>query len=254
MSRRGITPNRDDVPYHLSGVYSGMISRVVGRSVLARILKALNMNVNRDNNAANEQKWSRRAATYDDKWHDYFRFMQKELISMAKINPPINFLDLGCGTGWAVCHVAQMTNGQGNFVGIDIAKGMIEKSKENAKGLPNVRFYEASSDNLPLESDYFDTIICTNSFHHYSRPEAALSEANRVLKPDGGIFILDVTADDFFIRWIDSKVRANEKEHVKFYGSNEYLSMFKKAGLIHEASRRIKVFYPLKVHIGRKEQ
>ena len=211
------------------------------------------MNIQNDNNAANEQKWSQRAASYDDKRYGYFRFLQKELISLAKIKPPVNFLDLGCGTGWDVCYVAKMTDGKGNFVGIDISKRMIEKSISNANGLPNANFYEASSDNLPLESNYFDTVICTNSFHHYSRPEDALSEAWRVLKPNGRIYILDVTADDFFIRWIDDKVRAKEKEHVKFYGSSEYDAMFNNAGLKHIASHRMKALYPLKVHIGEKE-
>lgn len=210
------------------------------------------MNADFDNKAANAQKWSRRAATYDDKRHDYFRLMQKWLIALAGIRPPVNFLDLGCGTGWAVCYVAEMAHGEGNFIGIDISEGMIERSRSNADGLPNVRFYQASSDDLPLEADYFDTIICTNSFHHYPRPEAALGEAKRVLKPGGRIYILDVTADDFFIRWVDGRVRVNEEEHVKFYGSKEYAGMFASAGLIHEASRRIKVFYPLKVHIGKK--
>jgi ubiquinone/menaquinone biosynthesis C-methylase UbiE len=212
------------------------------------------MNVDVDNKTANELKWSRRATTYDDKRHDYFRIMQKELIALAKINSPIDFLDLGCGTGWAVCYVAQMANGEGSFVGIDISKGMIEKSKSNANDLPNIQFYEASSDDLPLESNCFDTIICTNSFHHYPKPEAALSEAKRVLKPNGRIYILDVTADDFFIRWMDNIARVKEKEHVRFYSSNEYAKMFSDVGLIHEGSRRIKVFYPLKVHIGQKAQ
>jgi ubiquinone/menaquinone biosynthesis C-methylase UbiE len=157
------------------------------------------MSIRNDNDAANNRKWSRRAATYDDKRYSYFRFLQRELISLAKIRPPVNFLYLGCGTGWAVCNVAKVTDGKGNFVGIDISKGMIEKSVSNANGLPNVNFYEASSEHLPLESNYFDTIICTNSFHHYSRPEVALNEVNRVLKPSGKIYILDVTADDFFI-------------------------------------------------------
>ena len=179
--------------------------------------------------------------------------MQKELISFAGIKSPTNFLDLGCGTGWAVCYVTKITNGRGNFVGIDISKGMIEQSKSNANGLPNVYFYEASSDSLPLESNYFDTIICTNSFHHYSRPEVALSEVNRVLKPSGRIYILDVTADDFFIQWVNNKVRAKEKEHVKFYTTSEYGVMFNNVGLKHIASQRIKALYPLKVHIGEKE-
>ena len=211
------------------------------------------MSIQNDNNAANEQKWSLRAATYDDKRYGYFRYMQKELISLTGIKSPINFLDLGCGTGWAVRYVAKMTNGRGNFVGIDISKGMITQSKNNTNGLPNVYFYEASSDSLPLESNYFDTIICTNSFHHYSRPEVALSEVNRVLKPSGRIYILDVTADDFFIQWVNDRVRAKEKEHVKFYTTGEYGVMFNNVGLKHIASQRIKALYPLKVHIGEKE-
>lgn len=210
------------------------------------------MSLRNDNDDANERKWSRRAVTYDDKRYSYFRFLQKELISLAKIRPPVNFLDLGCGTGWAVCYVAKMTEGKGNFIGIDISKGMIEKSLSNADGLPNVDFYEASSDHLPLKSDYFDTVICTNSFHHYSRPEATLSEVQRVLKLHGRIYILDVTADDLFIRWVDEKVRAREREHVKFYGSSEYAAMFNNVGLKHVSSQTMKILYPLKVHIGEK--
>jgi len=83
-----------------------------------------------DHNVANEQKWSRRAASYDDKRFDYFRFMQKELIVSARITSPANFLDLGCGTGWAVGYVAKLLDGKGRFVGVDISEGMIKKSKE----------------------------------------------------------------------------------------------------------------------------
>jgi ubiquinone/menaquinone biosynthesis C-methylase UbiE len=211
-----------------------------------------NVNKNYDHNAANEQKWSLRADTYDDKRYDYFRFMQRELISMAEIGSPSNFLDLGCGTGWAVCYVAKLLSGKGNFIGIDISKKMIEKSEKNANGTPNVKFYVASSDDLPLESEYFDTIICTNSFHHYLRPEKTLEEVKRVLKPKGRLYILDITADDFFTRWVDRRVRAREKEHVKFYGTNEYAAMFTGAELKHISSRVLKVMYPLKVHIGEK--
>jgi hypothetical protein len=64
---------------------------------------------------------------------------------------------------------------------------------------------------------------------------------------------LDVTADDFFIRWVDDKVRIKEKEHVKFYSSSEYDARFKNVGLKHIASQRMKALYPLKVHIGEKE-
>jgi ubiquinone/menaquinone biosynthesis C-methylase UbiE len=206
-----------------------------------------------DHDAVNEKKWSHRAANFDDKRYDYFRFLQKELVSSAGIHSPSTFLDLGCGTGWAVRYTANLLEGKGYFVGIDISKGMIEKAKSNSIGLPNMEFYQASADDLPFDSDTFDTIICSNSFHHYSQPIQTLQEVKRVLKPSGKIHILDITADDFFIRWIDRRVSKREKEHVKFYGTKEYACMFTQAGLKHVRSSRLKILYPLKVHVGEKE-
>jgi len=211
------------------------------------------MNNSFEHDAANDQKWSRRAANYDDKKHDYFRFMQRELIASAKITAPVAFLDLGCGTGWAVRYLSNLLAGRGKFIGIDIAKGMIEKAKLNAVDTRNVEFYEASAEDLPFENNAFDVIICSNSFHHYLRPVQALKEVRRVLKPKGNIHILDITADDFFIRWIDKRARTREKEHVKFYSTTEYDRMFAAAGLKHIRSNLLKILYPLKVHVGGKE-
>ena len=206
-----------------------------------------------EHNIANETKWSRRADTYDDKRFNYFRFMQKELISIIQPKPNIKFLDLGCGTGWAVCYVANSVNGKGKFIGVDISKKMIEKAKINATDIKNVEFYENSVDNLPIKDNYIDIAICSNSFHHYLYPNKVLNEIKRVLRPNGTINILDITADDFFIRWIDRNTKRREKEHVQFYGTEDYARMFQQAGLRHIQSKRVKIFYPLKIHIGKKE-
>ena len=80
-----------------------------------------------------------------------------------------------------------------------------------------------------------------------------MHEVERVLKPDGRIHILDITADDFFIRRIDARIIKKEKEHVKFYGSREFDSFFLQAGLKHLSSRRLMFLYPLKVHVAEKE-
>lgn len=205
-----------------------------------------------DHEVANEQKWSQRAATYDDKRFNYFRLIQRRLIASMNITSPVNFLDLGCGTGWAVCYVANLLEGRGKFVGVDISRGMVERAKINATGMPQVGFCQASAEDLPFKDHSFDTAICSNSFHHYLRPERALKEARRVLKPDGRIHILDITADDFFIRWIDERTRAREKEHVQFYSTDEYIRMFAQAGLRHIRSKRVRMMYPLKVHVGEK--
>jgi ubiquinone/menaquinone biosynthesis C-methylase UbiE len=209
------------------------------------------MNNIHEHNKANEKKWDSWAETFDNKWAAPFRYLQKKVISVANLQSNTNFLDLGCGTGWAVRYTADLLKGQGNFVGIDISGGMIEKAKEHSGGLTQIKYYKSSSEKLPLENNYFDVIICTNSFHHYLNPEKALGEACRVLKQKGRIYILDPTMDDFITRWIDSLIVKIEKEHVKQYSTTEYKQMFSEAGLKYVKSKII-MAYPLKIHIAEK--
>jgi ubiquinone/menaquinone biosynthesis C-methylase UbiE len=75
-----------------------------------------------------------------------------------------------------------------------------------------------------------------------------LTEIHRVLTVKGRLYILDVTTDDFLMRWIDSRVKQRESEHVKFYSSQEYQTMFAAARLKHLNSKL--VAYPIKVHIA----
>jgi len=198
----------------------------------------------------NERKWDQRSRTYDQKRFDYFRWMQQQAIRLIDLRPGMHFLDIGCGTGWAVRYVAGLLHDEGDFSGVDISSGMIEKAQSQSQGLEPVHFCQANVERLPFEDETVDAALCTNSFHHYPDPVKALIEIGRVLKPGGRFFILDVTADDFFIRWVDSRVRQNEQEHVKFYGSREYHDLFTAARFDHIQSKTIT--YPLKIHIAGK--
>lgn len=204
-------------------------------------------------NTANEKKWSQRSLTFDELRYGYFRILQRMLIALAQIQPQASFLDLGCGTGWAVRHAARLCGGKGRFIGVDLSHGMITRARRNSYGNPRVEFCQASAEGLPFESEIFYTIICSNSFHHYYWPEAALTEIKRVLKPHGRIYILDVTSDDPFVRWIDQRTREREKEHVRYYSTGEYVRMFSRVGLKHIHSHPLNIMYPLKVHVAEKE-
>ncbi len=203
-----------------------------------------------EHNKENENKWDRRSNSYDKKRFDYFRFMQKKVIARVPVKNNMTFLDLGCGTGWAVRFVSNLTNGNGKFWGIDISNGMIEMAKINSHGFENVKFLKANAEELPFDNEYFDDIICTNSFHHYLHPDKVLTEIFRVLKINGKVYILDVTSDDYFISWINRIVKKKEKAHVNFYSTSEYKNMFLKSGLRHVESK--KLIYPLRLHIAEK--
>ena len=104
---------------------------------------------------------------------------------------------------------------------------------------------------LPFGEDYFGSVICTNSFHHYINPVKVLGEIRRVLKCGGRIYILDPTTDLFIGKQLDRRMRLKEPEHVKFYSTSEFRTLFEKAGL---TPLKGKVIIPvMKVHIAEKQ-
>jgi SAM-dependent methyltransferase len=48
-----------------------------------------------------------------------------------------------------------------------------------------VSYHEASVYELPFPADHFDAVLMVRVFHHLDRPEAALREIHRILKPGG---------------------------------------------------------------------
>ncbi len=203
-----------------------------------------------EHDRVNQKKFDQWARTFD-KWNFVFRYLQKKVVQMIGPLADTNFLDLGCGTGWAVRYAAGLGRGKGNFVGIDISEKMIAKARANAAGQKNVSFHVASSEALPFGHRFFDNAICTFSFHHYSNPKHALAEVYRVLKQDARLYILDATPDDVFTKWVENKMHSLEKTHVKQYSTAEFRQMFSEAGLKYLGSESV-LCYPIKVHIAEK--
>ena len=200
----------------------------------------------------NEEKWDKWAKSLDGKnWkYEYLRKAQKSVIALLEVNENIHFLDVGCGTGWAVGEAAELTKGKGIFYGVDLSEKMIEKAKENFKGRDNFHFIKANVESIPLEDNFFDVIICTNSFHHYLNPDKALKEMQRLLRKNGKLYVLDPTADSLIIKAIDKIIKLLEAEHVKMYSTKEFKDLYKKAGFKY-ISPNIKGSHQ-KIHIGEK--
>jgi len=104
-------------------------------------------------------------------------------------------LTLGCGIGWALRHAASLVNNQCGFYDIDMSPNMFEKAKLNSSDCKNVYFHQENAEHLHFENNFFDLIICSNSFHHYFSPDKVLSEVYKVLKSKGRIYILDGTVN-----------------------------------------------------------
>jgi ubiquinone/menaquinone biosynthesis C-methylase UbiE len=200
----------------------------------------------------NKEKWDKWAESADGKGfrYDFLRRAQGKLISSLDIKENVSFLDIGCGTGWAVGQAANSVNYKGSFYGVDLSVKMIEKARENFKDLRNFHFINANSESIPLDDNLFDIIICTNSFHHYLNPEKALKEMGRLLKSGGKLYILDPTADILIIKILSFLMKMSRSGHVRLYSTPEFKGMITGAGLSYSGPLKI---YHEKAHIGEKQ-
>jgi ubiquinone/menaquinone biosynthesis C-methylase UbiE len=200
----------------------------------------------------NEAMWDKWAPSLDsDGWkYRYLRQAQGRVISLLNLDENTHFLDIGCGTGWAMGQAANRVDGKGLFYGVDLSPKMIEKAKVNFSGRDNFHFLQANSESIPLDDNFFDVIICTNSFHHYLHPDKALKEMYRLLKKGGQLYILDPLADTWLVKFWDRIMKWIEPEHVKIYSMQEFRQLFEPAGLKYSSSDRAN--WHQGIHIGEK--
>jgi ubiquinone/menaquinone biosynthesis C-methylase UbiE len=169
----------------------------------------------------NEARWDKWAETVDGKSlkYDYLRSAQLAVISLLNLRENVCLLDIGCGTGWALGQAANSIDDKGTFYGVDLSEKMIEKAKENFMGRENFHFLKANAEEIPLEDNQFDIIICTNSFHHYLHPDKALKEMYRLLKTGGKLFLRDPAVDNWVIRLIAKGMHLFIRDKVNLHTS-----------------------------------
>ena len=102
----------------------------------------------------------------------------------------MRLLDCGCGPGTISVGLADAI-APGQLVGIDLDGQHIELSRRLAadSGLSNVHFETANVYQLPYDDQSFDAVFCHAVLEHLDKPDRALAEMYRVLKPQGLIGI-----------------------------------------------------------------
>jgi SAM-dependent methyltransferase len=99
-------------------------------------------------------------------------------------------LEVGCGTGQLTRTLAMWPNVD-TVVGVDPALSLLQRARELSADLDNISFREADGRSLPLDDESFDVVAFDSTLCHVPGPEAALSEAYRVLRPHGLLAIID---------------------------------------------------------------
>ena len=105
------------------------------------------------------------------------------LVRHAGVREGQRVLDVGCGTGV----VAVTAAGRGAHVtGLDLTPQLLERARENGRiaGV-TVEWQEGDAESLPFADATFDVVLSQFGHMFAPRPEVALVEMLRVLKPGG---------------------------------------------------------------------
>ncbi len=101
--------------------------------------------------------------------------------------------DLGCGTGQVAELLAPFV---AQVVGVDESPAMLAAARKRLAGQENVVVREGDLGALPIDDESLDAALLFLVLHYTADPAEVLSEACRVLKPDGRLLVVDMMPHD----------------------------------------------------------
>lgn len=100
------------------------------------------------------------------------------------LNSGMDVLELACGSGQLSLPLAERA---GSWTATDFSEKMIDQAKKRG-GPANLSFSVADATALPYKNERFDCIVIANALHIMPKPEKAMQEILRVLKPGGILY------------------------------------------------------------------
>lgn len=112
------------------------------------------------------------------------------------LTPAIDIVDLGAGEGVLSQLLARKAK---SVICIDNSPAMVKVGTELARehGIENLSYQLGDIEDVPLPDASVDLALLSQALHHARKPEAAIAEAWRILRPGGRLAVLDLNQHNF---------------------------------------------------------
>ena len=148
------------------------------------------------------------AASYDEVTDAFDRYTERftgaiaaRVVEIARLEPDERVLDVGTGTGVVAFGASRRLTGTGNLVGIDFSDGMLKAAREKAQRAGSggkLTFEKMDAEALTFADAAFDCVLSLYALRHFPRPDVALGQMRRVLRPGGRAVVAVGSAPPLF--------------------------------------------------------
>lgn len=116
--------------------------------------------------------------------------------SLVYLVPDLDIVDLGAGEGLISLLLSKNAR---KVCCVDASAKMVQIGTEHARknGVENLSYIQGDIEAVPLQDQTFDLAVLSQALHHAQKPEVALQEAFRILRPGGKILIIDLKQHPF---------------------------------------------------------
>jgi len=111
----------------------------------------------------------------------FYRRIHRRILRRWQPTPGQRVLDVGCGTGLFLDHLAREYDGL-ELHGLDLSDDMLEQARRRNRA---PKYVQGSVYELPFPDASFDVVLNTISCHFYLEQVRAFAEIARVLRPSG---------------------------------------------------------------------
>jgi ubiquinone/menaquinone biosynthesis C-methylase UbiE len=147
------------------------------------------------------KQWEQTAAGWHkwrpilDRWEESFT---EQIFDLTGITPNSRVLEVAAGDGSFSMKVAQRVGSSGHVLSTDMAENMVSYASQAAKqaGHSHMEARVMDGENLTVDSDSFDVVICLLGLMLFANPQKGLAEAHRVLKSGGRYVATVLTTPD----------------------------------------------------------
>jgi SAM-dependent methyltransferase len=156
--------------------------------------------------------WQRAASSYGNSFAHATAPFVTPLLDAAEVSAGQHVLDVACGPG----DLAAAAVGRGAAAhGLDFSAEMVGIARSIH---PDVVVTEGDAENLPYPDSIFDAVLSSFGIHHVPRPELALAQCCRVLKPGARVAFTVWATPEENIAWslvFDAVDRRGNRSAVK---------------------------------------